>query len=68
MGINIVVTLLVVIAGSLWALSPEVPLVPLLACLLIFAIGFPIAFYRSSRGLWASVLYITGDNREPDNR
>ena len=28
------------------------------------AILFPIAFYRSSRGIWAGFLYITGDNNE----
>lgn len=68
MGINVVVTLLVVIIGSLFALSPTTPLGPLLIGLFLFAVIFPIAFYRSSRGLWAGLLYITGDNREPDNR
>jgi hypothetical protein len=68
MGINVVVTLLVIIAGSLFALSPTTPLLPLLTGLFMFAVIFPIAFYRSSRGLWASLLYLTGDNREPDNR
>jgi ABC-type transport system involved in cytochrome bd biosynthesis fused ATPase/permease subunit len=68
MGINIVVTLMVIIGGSLFALSPAVPMAPLLIGLLLFAVLFPIAFYRTSRGLWASLLYLTGDNREPDNR
>jgi uncharacterized protein (DUF983 family) len=68
MGINVVFTLLVIIVGSLFALSPTTPLWPLLTGLFLFAVIFPIAFYRSSRGLWASLLYITGDNREPDNR
>ena len=66
MAINLVLTLFVVMVGSLFALSPTVPLLPLLLGLGLFAIVFPIAFYRSSRGLWASFLYITGDNREPD--
>lgn len=67
MGINIALTLLVIIAAALiFGLSPDVPLVPLLLALTAFAIIFPIAFYRSSRGLWASVLYLTGDNDERD--
>ena len=46
--------------------QPAVPLGPLLIGLALFAILFPIAFYRSSRGLWAGFLYITGDNQERD--
>lgn len=67
MGINFVLTLFIVIAGSLFALDPDVPLVPLLSGLVVFAILFPIVFYRSSRGLWAAVLYLTGDNTEGDS-
>ena len=37
-----------------------------LGMLALFAILFPIAFYRSSRGIWAGFLYITGDNQERD--
>lgn len=48
--------------------NPNIPLGPLLLGLAAFAIVFPIAFYRSSRGLWASFLYLTGDNAEPDQR
>ncbi len=67
MGINTVVTLLVITIGSLvFGLNPAVPLGPLLLGLALFAIGFPILFYRSSRGLWASVLYLTGHNSEAD--
>lgn len=67
MGFNIAFTLLVVIAGALWGgLNPAVPLLPLLLGLGLFALLFPIAFYRSSRGMWAGVLYVTGDNDEPD--
>lgn len=68
MGINIALTLLVIIGAALvFGLQPSVPLLPLLLALSAFAIIFPIAFYRSSRGLWASVLYITGDNDEGDS-
>jgi len=67
MGINTVVTLLVITAGALvFGLNPAIPLVPLLGGLALFAILFPILFYRSSRGMWAGVLYLTGDNAESD--
>jgi len=67
MGFNIVFTLIVVIIGALWGgLDPAVPLLPLLLGLGLFALLFPIAFYRSSRGMWAGILYVTGDNDEPD--
>ena len=67
MGVNTVVTLLVITIGSLvFGLNPDVPLGPLLLGLALFAILFPILFYRSSRGIWASVLYLTGDNSETD--
>jgi uncharacterized protein (DUF983 family) len=67
MGINTVVTLLVITVGALvFGLNPGIPLPPLLGGLALFAILFPILFYRSSRGMWASVLYLTGDNAESD--
>ena len=65
MGINIVVTLVIIIICALvFGLNPAVPLSPLLIVMALFAILFPIVFYRSSRGLWAGFLYITGDNTE----
>jgi uncharacterized protein (DUF983 family) len=67
MAINTVVTLLVITVASLvFGLNPAVPLGPLLVGLAAFAILFPIAFYRSSRGLWAGFLYVMGDNTERD--
>ncbi len=67
MGVNTVATLALITLGSLvFGLNPAVPLGPLLLGLALFAILFPIAFYRSSRGIWASLLYITGDNNERD--
>jgi uncharacterized protein (DUF983 family) len=67
MGINTVVTLLAITAGALvFGLNPAIPLPPLIGGLALFAILFPILFYRSSRGMWASVLYLTGDNAESD--
>ena len=66
MAINVVVTLFVVVVGSFFGLSPGVPLAPLLLGLGVFAVAFPVAFYPISRGLWAAVLYLTGDNAEGD--
>ena len=67
MGVNTVVTLLAIIVASLvFGLNPSIPLLPLLMGLALFAVVFPIAFYRSSRGIWASLLYLTGDNSEAD--
>ena len=68
MGVNTVVTLLAITAASLvFGLNPAVPLAPLLIGLGLFAVLFPIAFYRSSRGLWVGMLYLTGNNAEADH-
>ena len=67
MGVNTVATLALITLGSLvFGLNPNVPLLPLLIGLALFAILFPIAFYRSSRGIWAGFLYIVGGNQERD--
>lgn len=68
MGINISVTLTIVIIGALWiGLDQSLPLLPLLFALLIAGgVIFPILFYPISRGMWAGILYLTGDNDEPD--
>ena len=67
MGVNTVATLAVITVGSLvFGLNPSVPLGPLLIGLALFAILFPIAFYRSSRGIWSGFLYMTGANEERD--
>ena len=67
MAINIVLTeTVVVLAGGGLAFFTSYPLLPILGSLTLFAILFPIAFYRPSRGLWASVLYLTGGNQETD--
>lgn len=68
MGINITLTLAFILIGAvLIGFLPGIPFGPGLLLLLLFAIVFPIAFYRSSRGLWVSILYLTGDNAEPDD-
>lgn len=68
MGINISLTLaIILIIAPIIGFVRSIPLVPSLLALMLFAIVFPIAFYRSSRGLWVSILYLTGDNDEPDD-
>ena len=67
MMMNFVVTGVVVMVGSLYfGLFSSAPLGQVLVGLGLFAIIFPIVFYRSSRGIWAGFLYITGDNQERD--
>lgn len=67
MGFNISVTLLLVIVlAAVIGFVPSIPLLPSILALALLAIVFPIVFYPSSRGLWASILYLTGDNDEPD--
>lgn len=67
MAINIVATLFIVIASALiFGPMTSIPLLPLLLGLGMVTILFPVAFYRSSRGLWVGFLYLTGDNQEPD--
>ena len=67
MAINLVVTLVIIIVCALvFGLFTSVPLLPLLAVLGLFTIVFPILFYRTSRGLWVSFLYLTAANAEED--
>jgi uncharacterized protein (DUF983 family) len=67
MVINFVATGLVITIGSLYfGLFSRVPLSTVLLGFGAFAIVFPIAFYPISRGLWASILYLTAANTERD--
>lgn len=67
MVINFVVTGVVVMVGSLYfGLFSSAPLGPVLVGLGLFAVVFPIVFYRCSRGLWVSILYLTAANAERD--
>ncbi len=66
MAINTVVTQALVIMLALLGWFTALPLSWLIPGMLLIAIGFPILFYPVSRGLWAGVLYLTGDNQEPD--
>ena len=45
---------------------PGVPIIYPIGGLVLFGVVFPIAFYRSSRGLWASFLFLTGNHLEKD--
>jgi uncharacterized protein (DUF983 family) len=67
MGINIATTLIpLLIAAFVLGINPAIPLAPVLLGLAAFAIVFPIVFYRSARGLWVAITYLTGDAREGD--
>jgi hypothetical protein len=67
MVINFVATGLVITIGSLYfGLFSTAPLARVLIGLGLFAIVFPIVFYPVSRGLWASILYLTAANAEGD--
>ena len=67
MIINFVVTGLVITIGSLYfGLFSRAPLSVILLAFGAFAVVFPIVFYPISRGLWASVLYLTAANLEKD--
>ena len=67
MGINISVTLLLImIAALVFGMNRDIPLLPLLLSLGVLTIFFPILFYRSSRGLWVAILYLTQHHTEHD--
>ncbi|HEY9016557.1 MAG TPA: DUF983 domain-containing protein [Gemmatimonadales bacterium] len=67
MVVNFVVTGIVIMAGSLYfGLFSHAPLWMVLVGLGLFAIVFPILFYPVSRGLWASILFLTAANAEGD--
>lgn len=67
MAINTVATLAIALtAGIIIGVSPSVPLLPALLSMVAVVIVFPIAFYPISRGLWVAILFLTGDNTEPD--
>ena len=67
MVINLVVSELIAMVCSLGVgLFTTLPLLPFFAAMTLFLTLFPIAFYRTSRGLWASILYLTGGNIEAD--
>jgi uncharacterized protein (DUF983 family) len=67
MAINFIVTGLVITIGSLYfGLFSRVPVATILIGFGLFAIIFPIVFYPVSRGLWASILYLTAANSEGD--
>src|SRR6476659_7103132 len=61
MWINATVTsTLVVIPALYFGLFTHVSVVLLIAILSIFTVVFGLLFYRPARGLWISILYLTG--------
>ena len=67
MGINIVVSGVFILAIAIGLLFfPAWPLWLAVGILAAFGVAFPIVFYPSSRGLWASFLYWSGNHAERD--
>jgi uncharacterized protein (DUF983 family) len=66
MGINAVLSFAVVIVVAILVITPNLPTALAIGLVAFAGIVFPIAFYRSSRGLWVSFLYWSGNNEEPD--
>ena len=67
MGINTVAACIVELSLAIaFVLGPPLPLNVQIALLIVVGIIFPIVFYRPARGLWASFLFLTGNNSESD--
>lgn len=67
MGINAFVTQTIVfVLGAALGWFTKLPLGPLLLLLVVLTVVLPIALYRPSRGVWAAILFLTGDNEEED--
>lgn len=67
MGINIVVTLLLVLsAAAIGGFNQNIPLPLFFAVMGAVTFIFPILFYRPSRALWIGLLYLMGDHTEGD--
>lgn len=64
MGINIAVTLLLVIISAGIVGFSSLPLLPALLGLGVAVALFPIAFYPISRGLWIAILFLTGAHQD----
>src|SRR3954470_2915765 len=61
MAINLTVTsTLIVIAALYFALFTQTSVVLLIGVMAIFTVAFGLLFYRHARGLWVSILYLTG--------
>jgi uncharacterized protein (DUF983 family) len=59
--INATVTsTLIVIPAVYFAFFTDISVVLLIGLLAIFTIAFGLLFYRPARGLWVSILYLTG--------
>ena len=61
MAINITVTsTLLMCAAAYLALFTDIPSLLLIGLLGVCTVVFTLVFYRHARGLWASILYLTG--------
>lgn len=67
MGVNTIATCTLVVSLAVAFLFIRgVPLMYPILGLVLVGFVFPILFYRSSRGIWVSFLYLTGNHTERD--
>jgi hypothetical protein len=61
MAINATLTsALAFIGGGLLGIYTDLPALELIAIAALLTVGFGLVFYRHARGLWTSILYLTG--------
>src|SRR5437870_3605824 len=60
MAINVTLTMFIALVGAGAAAISDVPLLPLFLGMAVVVIAFSLWFYRHARGLWVSIIYLTG--------
>jgi uncharacterized protein (DUF983 family) len=61
MAINMTLTsLIALVGGGLLAVFTDLPVVLLILVIGVITVAFGLWFYRRARGLWTSILYLTG--------
>jgi uncharacterized protein (DUF983 family) len=61
MAINMTLTsLIAVVGGGLLGVLTDIPAVLLIVVVGAFTVAVGLLFYRHARGLWTSILYLTG--------
>jgi uncharacterized protein (DUF983 family) len=61
MAINATLTsALAFVGGALLGIYTDLPVLTLIIVAALATVGFALLFYRHARGLWVSILYLTG--------
>jgi uncharacterized protein (DUF983 family) len=61
MAINATLTSTIAfVGGALLSVYTNLPALELIALAALITVGFSLLFYRHARGLWTSILYLTG--------